>query len=139
MSRDWNTKMARTDRPGEAYGGGSGRGPASYSYRGSELTAGERRDLVKQNKAADSLKATDLDKVDANKAKYQAAKEAAAQRLKDANTSGKKVAAAAAVPVIIAAEEVGRAIGKKQGTQKDHAITNHDNHTRTVTLGTNPN
>ena len=84
--------------------GGGGRGAGSYSYRGSELKPAERSELVKQNKAADSLKAKDLDKVDANKAKYQIQKEAAKQKLQDARTSGKKAAAVAAVPVIVAAE-----------------------------------
>jgi len=65
----------------EGIAGGSGRGPGGYSYRGSELSAAERRALVKQNKSAESLKNKDLDKLEKNKARYKAQKEATAKRI----------------------------------------------------------
>ena len=74
---------------------GGGRGPGGYSYRGSELSAAERRALVKQNKAAESLKNKDLDKMDKNKAAYAKQKAARAEQLKGAYKVGKKVGATA--------------------------------------------
>jgi hypothetical protein len=71
--------MAQTNRPEGLSGGG--RGPGGYSYRASELSAAERRALVKQNKSAESLKNKDLDKMDKNKARYKAQKEATAKRI----------------------------------------------------------
>lgn len=65
----------------EGIGGGSGRGTGGYSYRGSELSAAERRALVKQNKAAESLKNKDLDKMDKNKAAYAKQKAAKAKKI----------------------------------------------------------
>jgi hypothetical protein len=75
--------------------GGGGRGPGGYSYRSSELTAAERRALKKQNKAAESLKNKDLDKMDKNKAAYAKQKAARAEQLKGAYKVGKKVGATA--------------------------------------------
>ena len=79
----------------EGIAGGSGRGPGGYSYRSSELTAAERRALKKQNKAAESLKNKDLDKMDKNKAAYAKQKAARAEQLKGAYKVGKKVGATA--------------------------------------------
>ena len=119
----------------EGIGGGS-RGPGGYSYRSSELEPAERRMIKKQNKAAESLKAKDLDAVDKNKAKYQQQKQTRADQLEGSYQAGKvegKVKAGlAAIPVIVAAEEAGRAVGKKQGTQKGHAVTSGKNTTKPV-------
>jgi hypothetical protein len=41
--------------------------PESTSYRGKELTKAERKKIAAQNKAADTLKSKDLDKVEAAK------------------------------------------------------------------------
>ena len=71
--------MAQTNRPEGLSGGG--RGPGGYSYRGSELSAAERRALVKQNKSAESLKNKDLDKLEKNKALYKAQKAAKAKKI----------------------------------------------------------
>ena len=77
----------------EGIAGGSGRGPGAYSYRGSELSAAERRALVKQNKSAESLKNKDLDKMDKNKAAYAKQKEARAKQLEGSYKVGKRVGA----------------------------------------------
>jgi len=132
--------MARTDRPGEAIGGGAssgGRGRLGVSVRSGEVDSGTKRMVKAQNKAADSYKVKDLDAMEANKIKYQQAKDKIKQDLADAKSSGKKVAAAAAVPALVVAEEVGRAIGKKQeekkqGTQAGHKVTNSKNYTRNL-------
>jgi hypothetical protein len=71
--------MAQTNRPEGLSGGG--RGPGGYSYRSSELTAAERRALVKQNKSAESLMNKDLDKLEKNKALYKAQKAAKAKKI----------------------------------------------------------
>jgi hypothetical protein len=96
--------MAISNRGEMGVGGGSrgpARGPGGYSYRGSELTAAEKRALVKQNKSAQSLKNTDLDKLEKGRA-ARAAKKAAdaaakAKALKKAETKGKIKGAAATV------------------------------------------
>jgi hypothetical protein len=92
--------MAISSR-GEIGVGGGSKGPGGYSYRGSELTAAEKRALVKQNKSAQSLKNTDLDKLEKGRAARAAAKAAAAaakaKAIKKAETKGKIKGAAATV------------------------------------------
>jgi len=63
-------------------GGGSGaaKGPGAYSVRPKTLEGGTRRAVRKQDKAAKSYVAKDLDKMEANKAKYQRQKEIAAEK-----------------------------------------------------------
>jgi len=106
---------------------GGGRGPGGYSYRGSELTAAERRSMVKQNKSAESLKNKDLDKMDKNKANYAKQKQARADQLegsyKVGKTEGKVKAAVAAVPVIAATAKIAYNAGKKKGSQDNHHVT----------------
>ena len=130
--------MAKNDAgymPGGG-GGASGRGPLGVSTRGTQTDSGTRRMVNQQNKAADSYKIKDLDKMEANKVKYQQDKQRRADQLEDSYKAGKlegKVkAAVVAVPAVVAAEEIGRAVGKKQGSQKDHAITDSKNYTKPV-------
>jgi hypothetical protein len=116
----------------EGIAGGSGRGPGAYSYRGSELSAAERRALVKQNKSAESLKNKDLDKMDKNKAAYAKQKEARAKQLEGSYKVGKRVGAtkglaagAALGAVAQAALDKAKASKKAQAkpTQKPAAKT----------------
>ena len=73
--------MAR-ENTGAIPGGGSGaaKGPGAYSVRPKTLEGGTRRAVRKQDKAAKSYVAKDLDKMEANKAKYQRQKEIAAEK-----------------------------------------------------------
>jgi hypothetical protein len=127
--------------PNSEIGGGSsasgGRGRLGVSVRSGEVDSGTKRMVKAQNKSAESYKVKDLDAMEANKIKYQQAKDKIKQDLADAKNSGKKTAAAVAIPALVVAEEVGRALGKKQeakkqGTQAGHAVTDNNNHTRTV-------
>lgn len=130
--------MARTDRPSEAGGGGSGRGgnAGGFSYRASELRPAERRVMREQNRSAESMKNKNLDAMDSAKKAAQTrklnqeAKEDYAYS-KGSKDAFKKAAGAGAV-AIIAAEEAGRAAGKKQGTQSGHAVTSGKNTTKPV-------
>jgi len=114
----------RTDRPETAGGGarsGSGKGPGGYSYRGSELSAAEKRALVKQNKSAESMKNKDLDKFEKGR-KNRAAKKVRdaaikAKELKAAETKGKIKGAAATVGVGVGALAVAKN-EKKKATEK---------------------
>jgi hypothetical protein len=97
---------------------GGGRGPGSYSYRGSELTAAERRALTKQNKSAESLKNKDLDKMDKNKAAYAKQKAARAAELKGVYKSGQKVGATKAVTGVAILGALGQKAADKVKAQK---------------------
>jgi hypothetical protein len=98
---------------------GGGRGPGSYSYRGSELTAAERRALTKQNKSAESLKNKDLDKMDKNKARYKAQKEATAKRiLQEKKTAAGKAGVAGVALGAVAQMAVDKAKAQKKSTTK---------------------
>ena len=89
---DWSVGMR-----GGGSSSGSSRGAGGYSYRSSELSSAERRVLTKQNKAAKSLQAKDLDKLDKNKVNYAKQKEARKEQLKGAYKTGQKVGATKAV------------------------------------------
>ncbi len=92
--------MAISSRGEMGVGGGS-RGPGGYSYRSSELTTAEKRAMTKQNKAAESMKNKDLDKLEKGRitraAKKAADAAAKAKALKKAETKGKIKGAAATV------------------------------------------
>ena len=92
--------MAISSRGEMGVGGGS-RGPGGYSYRGSELTAAEKRALVKQNKSAQSLRNTDLDKLEKGRKQRAEKKErdkaAEKKALKKSELKGKIKGAAATV------------------------------------------
>ena len=92
--------MAISSRGEMGVGGGS-RGPGGYSYRSSELTAAEKRALVKQNKSAQSLRNTDLDKLEKGRKQRAEKKErdkaAEKKALKKSELKGKIKGAAATV------------------------------------------
>lgn len=102
----------------EGIGGGSGRGTGGYSYRGSELSAAERRALVKQNKAAESLKNKDLDKLEKNKARYKTQKEATAKRILQEK---KTVAGKAGVAGVALGAAAQMAVDKVKAQKKSSA------------------
>jgi hypothetical protein len=103
----------------EGIAGGSGRGPGGYSYRGSELSAAERRALVKQNKSAESLKNKDLDKLEKNKARYKAQKEARAKQLEGSYKVGKRVGATKGIIAGVAVGAVAqKAVDKSKSKSK---------------------
>jgi len=112
---------------------GGGRGPGGYSYRGSELSAAERRAMVKQNKSAESLKNKDLDKTDKNKINYAKQKQARADQLegsyKVGKLEGKVKATAAGLPIVAATAAIAYEAGKKKGSQKNHSVTEVDRKT----------
>lgn len=98
---------------------GGGRGPGSYSYRGSELTAAERRALTKQNKSAESLKNKDLDKMDKNKAAYAKQKAATAkQNLQEKKAVAGKAGVAGVALGAVAQMAVDKVKAQKKSTAK---------------------
>jgi hypothetical protein len=110
--------MATSNRI-EGIAGGSGRGPGGYSYRGSELSAAERRALVKQNKSAESLKNKDLDKLEKNKARYKTQKEATAKRiLQEKKTVAGKAGVAGVALGAVAQMAVDKVKAQKKSTAK---------------------
>ena len=96
--------------------GGMARG-VSVSTRSSELDAPTKRMVKKQNKAAESYKIKDMDKMDKNRADYIKRKQAQLDKLKAeiaaAKKQGRKQGAAAAVTVIGAG-----AVYKKKSDKK---------------------
>lgn len=101
---------------------GGGRGPGGYSYRSSELSAAERRALVKQNKAAESLKNKDLDKLEKNKARYKAQKESTAKRiLQEKKTVAGKAGVAGVALGAAAQMAIDKAKAKPKSTPKAKA------------------
>jgi hypothetical protein len=57
------------------------KGKLGVSVRSTEVDSGTRRMVTKQNKAADSYKIKDLDKMEKNKASYQKQKESTQQKV----------------------------------------------------------
>ena len=112
----------------------------SFSHRGSELSKAERTTIKIQNKVADTMKSKDLDAMERGKKAAESRRLGEEQKQEYAHSVGykegqkdtlKKVAVPAA-GLLAAAEEVGRAIGKKQGSQANHHVTDNNNHTKTV-------
>ena len=97
--------------------GGMARG-VSVSTRSSELDAPTKRMVKKQNKAAESYKIKDMDKLDKNRADYIKRKQAQLDKLKAeiaaAKKQGRKQGAAATVVVVGA----GAAYKKKSDKKK---------------------
>jgi hypothetical protein len=113
--------MARTDRPGEAMGGGETRG-LGVSVRSKGVDMSTKRMVNKQNKAADSYKIKDLDKLEKGQ-KYRAEKKLrdAATKTKELKTAEKKgmvKGAAATVAVGAAAKLTAASNDKKKATPK---------------------
>ena len=111
--------MAKTDRPGEAMGGGASRG-LGVSVRSNSVDAGTKRMVTKQNKAADSYKVKDLDKLEKGQ-KYRAEKKAAdararAKELKTAEKKGMVKGAVATAVVGTAAKLTAATNDKKKAT-----------------------
>ena len=112
------------DNIGAFPGGGSGaaKGPGAYSVRPKTLEGGTRRAVKKQDKAAKSYVAKDLDKMEANKIKYQRQKELNAAKATAAkNRAFNKGAGAgglAAIAATVAAEKARLALAKKKEAEK---------------------
>ena len=106
----------RTDRPETAGGGargGSGRGRVSVSTRSSELDSKTKSTVKKQNKAAESYKIKDLDKLEKGRIARQKAKlEAEAAAKKKSNKDKAKGAAAATAGIAGGLVVVGGAKAK---------------------------
>tara|TARA_B110000503_G_C6795044_1_gene268784 strand:+ start:44 stop:415 length:372 start_codon:yes stop_codon:yes gene_type:complete len=105
-------------------GGGSGaaKGPGAYSVRPKSLEKTTKRAVKKQDKAAKSYVAKDLDKMEANKIKYQRQKEldaakAAAAKNKAFN-KGAGAGGLAAIAATVAAEKARLALAKKKAAEK---------------------
>ena len=135
--------MARQN-PLNEFGGGpsssGGRGSGnrvSVSTRSSQLDSGTKRSVKSQNKAAESYKIKDMDKLEKGQ-KYRAElkmrkAEDQARLLKNAETKGKiKGAAATAGLGIAIAIEKAKEKGKGKGTQKGHKITDFSSHTKPI-------
>ena len=102
--------------------GGAAKGPGAYSVRPKTLEGSTRRAVKKQDKAAKSYVAKDLDKMEANKAKYQRQKELNAERAaaakerayKAGQKKGSVVGGLAAVAATVAAEKARLELEKKK-------------------------
>ena len=98
------------DNIGAIPGGGSGaaKGPGAYSVRPKTLEGGTRRAVKKQDKAAKTYVAKDLDKMEKNKINYQRKKELDAERAaaakKKAFNKGTAVGGLSAIAATVAAE-----------------------------------
>ena len=124
--------MAR-ENVGAIPGGGSGaaKGPGAYSVRPKTLEGGTRRAVKKQDKAAKSYVAKDLDKMEANKIKYQRQKELNAEKAKAAKerayNAGKRkggaVGGLAAIAATVAAEKARLELEKKKKAAEKKAKT----------------
>lgn len=90
---DWGSKASGGGLAGKITSKGE-RGRLSVSTRTSQIDAGTKRMVKKQNKAAESYKIKDMDAQDINKAKYQASLKKKAADLKAAKVSGFKAGAA---------------------------------------------
>ena len=109
-------------------GGGSGaaKGPGAYSVRPKSLDKTTKSAVKKQDKAAKSYVAKDLDKKDANKIKYQRQKELDAEKAKAAKerayNAGKRkggaVGGLSAIAATVAAEKARLALAKKKAAEK---------------------
>lgn len=119
--------MAR-ENIGAIPGGGSGaaKGPGAYSVRPKTLEGSTRRAVKKQDKAAKSYVAKDLDKMEANKAKYKRQKElnaekAAAAKERAYNAGKRKggaVGGLSAIAATVAAEKARLELAKKKAAEK---------------------
>ena len=124
--------MAR-ENVGAIPGGGSGaaKGPGAYSVRPKTLEGGTRRAVKKQDKAAKSYVAKDLDKMEANKAKYQRQKELNAEKAtatkerayKAGKRKGTAVGGLSAIAATVAAEAARLKIEKEKKAAKKKATT----------------
>lgn len=97
----------------------------AFSHRGSELSKVERAAIRTQNKAADSMKSKDLDRVESGK------KGAETKRFNDEASKKaliKKVAGAAGAAGAAAGAAAEYVVAK--GTQKDHHTTTSKNFTK---------
>ena len=110
-------KLGRDGTAGSSTGGSrasiSGeRGRLGVSTRTSQIDAGTKRMVKKQNKAAESYKIKDMDAMEMNKIKYQASLKKKAAELKAAKIKGFKVGAAVGGATVGTAA-VGVAVVKK--------------------------
>ena len=103
-------------------GGGPAKGPGAYSVRPSTIDKATKRVVKKQDKAAKSYVAKDLEKLEANKINYQRKKEADAAKLAAAKNKafGKGVGAGglAAIAATVAAESARLKLEKKKAAEK---------------------
>ena len=111
------SKLGRDGTAGSSTGGSrasivSEKGRLGVSTRKSELDSGTKKMVKKQNKAAESYKIKDMDAMEMNKIKYQAALKKKAADLKAAKIKGFK-AGAAVGGATVGAAAVGVAVVKK--------------------------
>ena len=149
--------MARTDRPGEAYGGGSGRGAAEG------MSTGKAKFLEQESKAYNepvkgSGKPSYQNVTKPNRINTKERAVDITTHVKE-NLVGKTVSNQEKRAIGNRAENVAKQIDreykeqkgvrtappttpkvpvKPKGTQANHAVTDHSNNTRIVNLGTNP-
>ncbi len=119
------------DNIGAIPGGGSGaaKGPGAYSVRPKTLEGGTRRAVKKQDKAAKSYVAKDLDKMEANKLKYKRQKELNAERAAAAKerayNAGKRkggaVGGLSAIAATVAAESARLKLEKEKKKKAEAA------------------
>ena len=64
--------------------------PESFSYRGKDLTKAERKEIRKQNKAADTMKSKNLDRVESGRKGARTRKERQMEREEYAYSFGKQ-------------------------------------------------
>ena len=64
--------------------------PESFSYRGKDLTKAERKEISKQNKAAESMKSKNLDRVESGRRGARTRKERQMEREEYAYSFGKQ-------------------------------------------------
>lgn len=106
----------------EGIGGGSGRGSGAISVRSKSVDTGTKRMVTKQNKAAESYKIKDLDKLEKGRIARQKAKLAAeAAAKKKSNKDMAKGAAAATAGIAAGMTVVGGAKAKADSKSKPKA------------------
>ena len=102
--------------------GGAARGPGAYSVRPKSLEASTKRAVKKQDKAAKSYVAKDLDKMEKNKVNYQRKKELDAAKATAAKNKAFSKGAGAggltAIAATVAAEKARLALAKKKAAEK---------------------
>lgn len=113
----------------------------STSYRGSEMTKGERKKIAEQNKAAESLKSKDLDKSESAQRGAQTRKENQELREDMAHDAGyRKGEKVGTAKGAVATAVVGGTVAaflherddKPKGSQPNHHVTDSKNNTKTV-------
>ena len=85
----------------------------SYSYRGSELTKAQRAEIKSQNRAAESLKTKDLDKVESGQKAAQTREYGIQQREEYAHSQGVSKGLKAGVAAGVTGGAIAGAVAQK--------------------------